>query len=101
MTGRRNCPIGGEIYNIHFKPPRNAGVCDAHPDTKLVQRADDNPETVRARLATYDEQTRPLVEFYSQANLLRTVDGTRSPETIYKDIEDIITAEPVTSGGQV
>lgn len=101
MTGRRNCPVGGEIYNTHFNPPRNAGVCDEHPDAKLVQRADDNPETVRARLATYDEQTRPLVEYYSQANLLRTVDGTRSPETIYKDIEDIVTTEPVVSGGQL
>jgi adenylate kinase len=100
MTGRRNCPVGGEIFNIHFNPPRHEGVCDEHPDTKLVQRADDNTDTVRARLATYDQQTRPLLEYYRQARLLHEVDGTRSPETIYKEIEDIVNSEPVASGGQ-
>jgi adenylate kinase len=87
MTGRRNCPVCHEIYNIYFKPPRNDNVCDLHPDAELVQRADDNSETVRARLATYEQQTRPLIEFYETAGLLRTVDGTRGPEVIYQDIE--------------
>ncbi|MCA1577228.1 MAG: adenylate kinase [Acidobacteria bacterium] len=87
MTGRRNCPVCNEIYNIYFKPPRNDNVCDLHPDAELVQRADDNSETVRARLATYEQQTRPLIEFYETAGLLRTVDGTRDPEVIYQDIE--------------
>src|SRR5215216_205357 len=86
MTGRRNCPVCNEIYNIYFKPPRNDNVCDLHPETQLIQRADDNSETVRARLATYEEQTRPLVEFYKAAGLLRSVDGTREPEAIYDDI---------------
>ena len=90
MTGRRNCPVCNEIYNIYFKPPRNDNVCDLHPDAELVQRADDNSETVRARLATYEEQTRPLIEFYQAAGLLRTVDGTRDPEVIYQDIERIV-----------
>jgi adenylate kinase len=90
MTGRRNCPVCNEIYNIYFKPPRNDNVCDLHPEAELVQRADDNSETVRARLATYDEQTRPLIEYYQNAGLLRTVDGTREPEVIYQDIEQIV-----------
>ena len=90
MTGRRNCPVCNEIYNIYFKPPRNDNVCDLHPEAELVQRADDNAETVRARLATYDEQTRPLIEYYQSAGLLRTVDGTRDPEVIYQDIEQIV-----------
>jgi adenylate kinase len=90
MTGRRNCPVCNEIYNIYFKPPRNDNVCDLHPDAELVQRADDNAETVRARLATYEQQTRPLIEFYQAAGLLRTVDGTRDPEVIYQDIERIV-----------
>ncbi len=90
MTGRRNCPVCNEIYNIYFKPPRNDNVCDLHPEAELVQRADDNAETVRARLATYDEQTRPLIEYYQAAGLLRTVDGTREPEVIYQDIERIV-----------
>jgi len=87
MTGRRNCPVCHEIYNIYFKPPRNDNVCDLHPDAELVQRADDNSETVRARLATFEQQTRPLIDFYQTAGLLRTVDGTRDPEVIYQDIE--------------
>lgn len=90
MTGRRNCPVCNEIYNIYYKPPRNDNVCDLHPEAKLVQRADDNSETVRARLATYDEQTRPLIEYYQAAGLLRTVDGTREPEVIYQDIVRVV-----------
>jgi adenylate kinase len=90
MTGRRNCPVCGEIYNIYFKPPRNDNVCDFHPETELVHRADDNSETVRARLATYEEQTRPLVDYYKSAGLLRTVDGAREPEKIYEDVARIV-----------
>jgi adenylate kinase len=90
MTGRRSCPVCNEIYNIYFKPPRNDEVCDLHPEAKLVRRADDNSETVRARLATYEEQTRPLIEYYKSTGLLRTVDGAREPEIIYQDIEQIV-----------
>ena len=90
MTGRRSCPVCNEIYNIYFKRPRYDNVCDLHPDVTLVQRADDNAETVRARLATYEEQTRPLVEYYKAAGLLHTVDGTREPEAIYEDIVRIL-----------
>ena len=90
MTGRRNCPVCNEIYNVYFKPPRNDNVCDLHPQATLVQRADDNPETVRARLATYEEQTQPLIDYYKAASLLHIVDGTREPEEIYQDIERIV-----------
>jgi adenylate kinase len=90
MTGRRNCPVCNEIYNIYFKPPRNDNVCDLHPETQLIQRADDNSETVRKRLATYEEQTRPLVEYYKAAGLLHTVDGAREREAIYEDIVRIL-----------
>ena len=89
-TGRRNCPVCNEIYNIYYKPPLNDNVCDLHPEAQLIQRADDNPETVRARLATYAEQTRPLVEYYRAAGLLHTVDGTREPEAIYQDIVRVL-----------
>jgi adenylate kinase len=90
MTGRRNCPVCNEIYNVYFKPARNDNVCDLHPQATLVQRADDNPETVRARLATYEEQTQPLIDYYKAASLLHIVDGTREPEEIYQDIERIV-----------
>lgn len=90
MTGRRTCPICGEIYNIYFKPPKADNVCDLHPEAQLKHRADDNAETVQARLRTFDEQTRPLLDYYQASNLLHRVDGTREPEEIYKDIEEIV-----------
>jgi len=86
MTGRRNCPVCFEIYNLYFKPPRHDNVCDFHPEVQLVQRADDNTETVKARLATFEQQTRPLIEYYKSAGLLRIVDGAREPEAIYDDV---------------
>jgi adenylate kinase len=93
MVGRRNCPVCGEIYNMYFKPPKHDMVCDLHPDTQLNHRSDDNPGTVQARLATYEEQTRPLLDYYKAAGLLHVVDGTREPEAIYKEIADIVKSE--------
>jgi adenylate kinase len=93
MVGRRNCPVCGEIYNVYFRPPKNDNVCDLHPQAQLNHRTDDRPETVEARLATYEQQTRPLLDYYKAANLLHVVDGTRDPETIYRDIEKIVTSE--------
>jgi adenylate kinase len=93
MTGRRNCPVCGEIYNIYFKPPKDDNVCDFHPQAQLVHRADDNVETVKARLATYEERTRPLIEYYRSAGLLRMVDGTGDAEEIYRRILPQINAD--------
>jgi adenylate kinase len=90
MVGRRSCPICGEIYNIYFKPPKADNVCDLHPETQLIHRSDDNEGTVQARLATYEVQTRPLLDYYKAANLLHVVDGTREPEAIYNDIAKIV-----------
>ncbi len=90
MVGRRNCPVCGEIYNIYFRPPKVDNVCDIHPETQLNHRSDDNPGTVQARLTTYEEQTRPLLNYYQGANLLHIVDGTREPEVIYRDIEKLV-----------
>jgi adenylate kinase len=93
MTGRRSCPVCGEIYNIYFKPPAEDNVCDLHPEAQLIHRADDNPETVRARLATYEEQTRPLASYYEASGRLRRVDGTREPEVVYADMEKAVRSE--------
>ena len=93
MIGRRNCPVCGEIYSIYFKPPKLDNVCDFHPETQLNHRADDNAETVKARLATYEQQTQPLLDYYRAAKLLHVVDGTRDSEVIYTDIEKIVTSD--------
>lgn len=93
MVGRRNCPVCGEIYNVYFKPPKFDNVCDRHPEVQLQHRSDDNPDTVQARLATYEEQTRPLLDYYKASGLLHVVDGTRDPEAIYRDIVKIVKSE--------
>lgn len=97
MTGRRNCPVCGEIYNIFFKPPKHDNVCDFHPEAQLVHRADDNVETVEARLATYEKQTRPLIDYYKAAGLLRTVDGGRDRESIFVDLLPLINTDVVSA----
>jgi len=53
VTGRRSCPVCGEIYNVYLKPPKVDEVCDLHPEAKLNRVADDNGETIKTRLATY------------------------------------------------
>ena len=92
-TGRRSCPVCGEIYNVYFKPPKTEGVCDLHPDTPLTHRADDTSEKIRVRLATYEEQTRPLLDYYEASHRLQRVDGTRDPEAIYADVESLVTSD--------
>lgn len=92
ITGRMNCPVCGEIYNIHFKPPKKDNVCDLHPDAQLVHRADDTPEKIKVRLATYEQQTQPLLDYYERSGRLRRINGAREPEAIYKDIEKILTS---------
>ena len=91
MTGRRSCPLCGEIYNIYFKPPQTDNVCDLHPETQLGHRSDDTSEKAKVRLETYEQQTRPLLDYYAASNRLHRVDGTREPEAIYADIERIVT----------
>lgn len=90
LTGRRSCPVCGEIYNIYSKPPRVEGRCDDHPDAELLHRADDTEEKVKVRLDTYEEQTKPLLEFYGTSGRLRKVDGTGEIEDIYSSVEEII-----------
>jgi len=90
LTGRRSCPVCGEIYNIYSKPPKSENVCDKHPDAKLVHRADDNEESVSTRLSTYDEQTKPLLEYYEKSGRLKKVDGRGTVEGIYGEISKLI-----------
>jgi adenylate kinase len=74
MTGRRVCEACGASYNVEAVPPRVEGVCDSCGG-RLVQRKDDTPETVKARLEVYHAETEPLVAFYQQRGLLKTVYG--------------------------
>lgn len=90
LTGRRSCPVCGEIYNVYSKPPKNDNVCDLHPDAQLTHRADDNEESVSTRLATYDELTKPLLDYYEKSGRLKKIIGDGSLEEIYREVESII-----------
>jgi adenylate kinase len=93
MTGRRSCPVCGEIYNVFLKAPKADEVCDLHPEARLTHRADDNAETVQTRLATFERETRPLLDYYEQSHRLARVDGTRDVGEIYAEVERIVNGE--------
>ena len=97
MTGRRSCPVCGEIYNFYYKPPQNEGFCDFHPESELTHRADDHPEKVKVRLATYQEQTKPLIDYYEKAGRLEKIDGNGEVEEIYRQLEKLVRADLATN----
>jgi adenylate kinase len=81
LSGRRTCVKNNHVYHTEFDPPKNEGVCD-QDGSRLVQREDDRPETVRTRLQVYHDQTEPLIQWYEDRGLLRRFDGTRTPEEV-------------------
>ena len=81
LSGRRVCRDNGHTYHVDFDPPKNDGFCD-QDGSKLIQRDDDKPETVKRRLEVFHEQTKPLVERYEDEGILRRFDGTRSPDEV-------------------
>jgi len=85
LMGRRTCATCGEIYNVYFTSPKKEGVCDKDGG-ELHHRADDNEGTIRQRLVAYENQTRPLVEYYKTKGLLHVVDGSKEPEIIARDL---------------
>ena len=89
MSGRRSCPKCGASYHVTFTPPKKEGICDLC-GAELILRADDKPETVKARLATYHEQTQPLIDFYKKEGILKEVDGTKAPSEVFKAITEAI-----------
>lgn len=92
LTGRRNCPVGNEIYNSYLKPPRRDNLCDVH-GVQLLQRADDTIDKVQVRLETYEKQTAPVIDYYEQTGRLEIVNGDQETETIYSDLKKIVTKE--------
>ena len=93
MTGRRSCPVCGEIYNIYFRAPKHDARCDLHPDAELIHRADDDEQKVRVRLETFTSETAPLIEYYTRTGRLQRVDGTGEPEQIHEAIAEIVNAD--------
>ena len=91
MSGRRFCPDCNAIYHMVTHRPKKDGICD-RCGAKLVFREDDAPETVQKRLDVYHAQTEPLIRFYGDRDLLETLDGTRNPEEVFRDIMTLLEA---------
>jgi len=89
LTGRRTCAMGGEIYNIYDHPPRVPGRCD-RDGGELMQRPDDRDEVIAERLAAYERQTRPLVDYYCGRGVLKDVDGMAAPAAVTKNVLQLL-----------
>ena len=87
VSSRRVCEKCGASYNVRFKPTKVEGVCD-ECGGKVIQRADDVPETVAARLETYYKNTKPLIDFYEGRGLIVEGDNGKSSEDCLKQIEE-------------
>lgn len=92
IMGRRTCPVCGQIYNVYFNPPQYEGVCDREC-ARLIHRSDDNEQTIRRRFVAYENQTKPLIEYYERRNLLHDFDGDGAPETITRQLCEFLRDE--------
>lgn len=89
IVNRRSCPKCGEIYNIKFHPPKNEGICDKC-GAELTQRKDDNEETAKARFETYFTETAPLVDYYKNKEVLRTIDANGSIDEVWERLLKVV-----------
>lgn len=88
ISSRRQCPVCGRIYNLLFKPPLKAGVCDNEGE-RLIRRSDDHVEVVRARLQAYEKQTAPIMVHYAGGDY-HSISANRPPGEIFRDIESVL-----------
>ena len=87
VSGRFTCAKCGAGYHEKFKPTKVKGVCDVCGSSEFVCRPDDNPETMKTRLKAFQEQTAPILPYYRQKAILKSVDGMASMEQVQKSIE--------------
>ena len=83
LDGRRTCSDCMAGFHISTRPPRVVNVCD-HCGGQLVQREDDRPETIWVRMEAYERSTRPLIQYYAERGLVRTISAEGEPERIYE-----------------
>lgn len=89
IAGRRTCQQCKAVYHLEYVPPKKQGICDSCGN-QLIQRNDDKPETIYARLGVYQEQTAPLIEYYKNKSILRELKGTGSVPDVQCRLLDIL-----------
>lgn len=89
IVNRRSCPVCGEIYNLEFKPPKKEGVCDKD-GAALVQRKDDTREVAESRFETYFHETAPLIDYYKNKGVLKTIDANGTIDEVWERLLDVI-----------
>lgn len=87
ITGRRVCPNCGATYHIKNNKPKKDGICDVCSG-KLIQRNDDNEDTVKKRIEIYNSHTKPLIDYYKKAGKLITIDGAKSPDEVFNEFNN-------------
>ena len=90
LTGRFECARCGEGYNDKFKTPSVDGVCDKCGSTEFIRRADDTEEKIRTRLEIYHEQPRPILPYYRERGILKSVDGAKDPGDVTQQLKGIL-----------
>lgn len=91
MSGRRACVGCGATYHVVYNPSKSGELCESCGE-KLILRDDDKPETVQKRLTVYHDQTQPLIDYYSDQKILKTVDGTQDMNDVFTAITVILEA---------
>ncbi|MCA1012843.1 adenylate kinase [Halobacillus halophilus] len=89
LTGRRICPTCGATYHVVFNPPEEEGKCD-HDGSELIQREDDQPDTVKKRLEVNVEQQQPLLDFYRDKGYLVSFEGDKDINDVFKNIDEVL-----------
>ncbi|ERJ12367.1 adenylate kinase [Haloplasma contractile] len=89
LVKRRICKDCGATYHLDFNPPKEEGICDVCGGD-LYQRKDDNPETVENRLDVYAKQTKPLLDFYREKDLIQNINGEQDIDKVFSDIKSIL-----------
>jgi adenylate kinase len=89
LSGRRVCVKGQHNFHVDFDPPKHPDRCDVD-GSRLVVRDDDKPEVVQHRLGQYREKTAPLIDYFKDREILRKIDGARSPDQVHDQIRAIL-----------
>jgi adenylate kinase len=93
LTGRRTCSATGKVLNIYFSSPEELEACK-RAGGELLQRDDDNEETIRNRLQVYERQTAPLIDYYRGRGLLETVTATGAVDDVYGRLTKTLGLKP-------